>query len=161
MLDLLQIKVHEVTPLPRHENKHNTWWLPEQGTFKLNYDGATKGNLGPASFGGVFRNSKGDIIWIYDGNIGSSTNNSAELHALEHGITIVHDLNLSPLIVEGDSTLATQIDKKLQQGIEVENISEKWCLDKIIQWIKQGIDIMAGLQFQQSEGREINSWTNW
>eukprot|EP00253_Pinus_taeda_P019485 PITA_19485 len=62
MLDLLHIKVRKVTPLPGHDNKNDTWKLPEQGTFKLNYDGTPKGNLGPAGFGGFFRNSKGQII---------------------------------------------------------------------------------------------------
>jgi len=30
--------------------------------------------------------------------------------------------------VEGDSTLATQIGKKIQHGIEVDKISKKWRL---------------------------------
>lgn len=109
---------------------------PEQGTYKLNYDDTTKGKLGQLGFGGVFKNTKGEIIWIYEVNIGSTTNNVAELHALENGITIVHNLNLSPLIIEGDSMLATQLGKKLQRGIKVEKISENWHLNKIIQRIK-------------------------
>lgn len=30
--------------------------------MKLNYDVVAKGNLGPIGFGGVFKNSKGEII---------------------------------------------------------------------------------------------------
>jgi len=52
------------------------------------------------------------------------------------------------MIVEEYSTLATQIDKKLQQGIEVDKISKNWHLNKIIQQIKQGIDSISGLHFQ-------------
>jgi len=91
-------------------------------TIKLNYDGTTKGKSSLPGFGGVFRNSKGEIIWIYEGNIVSAANNTAKLHALENGITIVHKLNLRPLIMEGESTLATQISKKLQQDIEVAKV---------------------------------------
>jgi len=107
MLGLLQIKVNEVTSFSKHDNQKYIWRPPELGTLKLNYDGATKGNLGQAGFGGVFKNSKGEIIWIYEGNIGSTTNNVAELHALENGITIAHNLKLSPLIMQGNSMLAT------------------------------------------------------
>lgn len=76
MLDLLQIKVLEFTPLSRHENKKNIWKPPKQGTFKLNYDDVAEGNPSQVDFGGVFRNTKGEIIWIYEGNIGSATNNA-------------------------------------------------------------------------------------
>lgn len=43
---------------------------------------------------------------------------------MENGITITHKLNLRPLIMQGDSTLATQIGKNLQQGIEVAKVSD-------------------------------------
>lgn len=148
MLDLLHIKAREVTSLPRNDNKNNTWWLVEQGTFKLNYDDETKGNQSPTDFGEVFRKCKGEIIWTYEGNIGSTTNNFIEPHSLEHDIAIAHNLNLTPLIFEGDSTLATQIGKKLQQGFEVHKISKNWHLNKIIQHIKKGIDNMSSLHFQ-------------
>lgn len=132
MLGLLQIKVNEITSFTRHDNHKDIWRPPELGTLKLNYDGTAKGNPGQVGFGGVFRNSKGEIIWIYEGNIGSTINNVVELHALENGITIVHNLKLSPLIVEGDSTLTNQIGKTLQQAINVEKVSNNWRLNKII-----------------------------
>lgn len=49
--------------------------------------------------------------------------------------------------MEGDSTLATQVCKKLQQGIEVANISDNWRLNKIMQRIKNNIDRTEGLHF--------------
>ena len=69
----------------------------------MNFDGASKGNPGPAGFGGIFRNSQGDALAIYYGSIGWDTNNSAELEGLWQGLNLTHLLNLSPIIVEGDS----------------------------------------------------------
>jgi len=54
----------------------NTWQCPPLGFFKLNFDGASKGNLGPAGFGEVIRNSEGIISHIMVGNLGFDTNNS-------------------------------------------------------------------------------------
>lgn len=70
------------------ENQHAPyyWHPPDKHILKLNYDGSAKGNLGVAGFGGVFKNSKGEIIWLYTGSLGIATNNATELHALEHGL---------------------------------------------------------------------------
>ena len=43
----------------------NSWIGPLAGSFKLNVDGATKGNPGPTSYGGAIRNSKGDMLSLF------------------------------------------------------------------------------------------------
>lgn len=55
------------------------WSPPTSHSYKLNFDGAAKGNLGLAGYGGVFRNKVGSVLHIYDGSIGKDTNNAAEL----------------------------------------------------------------------------------
>eukprot|EP00253_Pinus_taeda_P028396 PITA_28396 len=62
-------------------SKHS-WLPPPRHRFKLNFDGASKGNPGKAGFGGIFRDHKGSPLLIYLGNIGWDTNNSAELEGL-------------------------------------------------------------------------------
>lgn len=84
MLDLHLASVPKTPSNSRKRGQNDKWSPLEQGIIKLNYDGAAKGNPKLAGFGGVFRNAQGRILWIYEGNIGSSTNNVAELHALEH-----------------------------------------------------------------------------
>eukprot|EP00253_Pinus_taeda_P006734 PITA_06734 len=79
------------------------WEAPPPNSFKLNFDGASKGNPGPAGFGGVIRNHNGALLQIFFGNIGWDTNNSAELEGLWQGLLIARRLNLQPLIVEVDS----------------------------------------------------------
>ncbi|KAK3200229.1 hypothetical protein Dsin_023644 [Dipteronia sinensis] len=47
------------------------WRAPPLHWIKVNYDGLSKGNVGPAAYGAVFRSSEGDFIrfsHIYRGN---------------------------------------------------------------------------------------------
>jgi ribonuclease HI len=52
----------------------------------MNFDGASKGNPGPAGFGIVFRDERGNICNILAGSMGHDTNNSCELWGLLKGI---------------------------------------------------------------------------
>ena len=51
------------------------WYPPPQGSIKLNFHGALKGNPGQAGFGGDFRNNKGQILNIYYKKLGLERNN--------------------------------------------------------------------------------------
>ena len=46
-------------PNPR---EHARWDCPPKNWFKINFDGASKGNLGKEGCGIVIRNSNGDIM---------------------------------------------------------------------------------------------------
>lgn len=38
---------------------------PSENMYKLNFDGASKGNLGPIGFGGAILNSEGNLVGLY------------------------------------------------------------------------------------------------
>lgn len=88
-----------------HPDSAHNWSPSSHITFKLNFYGASKGNLGLAGFGGILRNSDGNILQIYYGSIGINSNNSEELEGLWQGLLIAEEVNLSPLEVEGDSQI--------------------------------------------------------
>lgn len=81
------------------------WTPPVSSAFKLNFDGAAKGNLGQTGYGSVIRNDKGIIQHIFFGSIGNDTNNVAELEGLWKGICIADLQRYYPLVVEGDSLI--------------------------------------------------------
>ena len=97
----------------------NSWLCLLAGSFKLNFDGATKGNPGPEGFAGALRNFVGNILSILWGSIGNNTNNMAELEGLINGISWALDKNKTLLLMEGDSRVIINISRRLQHGTTI------------------------------------------
>ena len=53
------------------------------GFLKYNFDGASKGNMGKVSHGGVLRDENGSIIFLFYCHLGKTTNNMEKLMAME------------------------------------------------------------------------------
>ena len=101
------LNLHHSQQQPQNTLKHSdsplSWSPPMPRAFKMNFDGAAKGNPGPAGFGVIFRNHEGTTAHIYFGSLGCDSNNAAELEGLWQGICIAESENFFPLEVEGDS----------------------------------------------------------
>ena len=95
----------------------------------MNFDGASKGNPLTASYGGVVRNSKGFIMGVFWGSIGTSTNNGTELEGMIFGMEWAIQKNWSPIIIEGDSLLIITMAKRLQAGSLEGKLSMNWHLE--------------------------------
>jgi ribonuclease HI len=61
--------------------------------------------------GGAIKDSGGNIIRLYAGSMGNSTNNATEFGALELGLEILRREGMTNTIVEGDSTLVINTTK--------------------------------------------------
>jgi hypothetical protein len=59
-----------------------TWDPPPSGFMKLNFDRASRGNLGLGGVGGIFRDAQGEIIIMYIVRLGHTTNNGEEMEGL-------------------------------------------------------------------------------
>ncbi|WCJ38142.1 Polynucleotidyl transferase ribonuclease H-like superfamily protein [Euphorbia peplus] len=89
------------------------WIPPETHCFKLNTDGCSKGNPGPARAGGVIRDHEGRWIAGFSFNIGICTAIQAEMWAILKGLELAWSLGISQLEVDCDSELAVHwINKK-------------------------------------------------
>ncbi|KAH9309494.1 hypothetical protein KI387_037405 [Taxus chinensis] len=69
---------------PRKHNKNKVpkdgqWKNPSPVYGKLNTDGASRGNPGKAAMGGIGRDAEGGAQFLFAENLGSTTNNLAEL----------------------------------------------------------------------------------
>ena len=71
----------------------------------LYFDGASRGNPGPAGAGGVIYDAQQKIVDTYAINLGVTTNNVAEYGGLLAGLNRCHELNIKVLQVYGDSKL--------------------------------------------------------
>lgn len=104
------------------------WSPPASNSYKLNFDGAAKGNPGLAGYGGVFRNKLGTVLHIYHGTIGKDTNNTAKFEGLWKGICIAEHKFFFPLEVEGDSLILITAATRIQAGTSAAKIASSWRL---------------------------------
>ena len=75
-------------------------------TFKMNFDGCSKGNPGNSGAGAVIYNNLNNEIWnnsVYVGD--NTTNNVAEYLGCILGLEQCVNLEIKNLIIEGDSQL--------------------------------------------------------
>lgn len=76
--------------------------------FKLYFDGASRGNPGPASYGGVIYKPDGTTLLTYKKAIGNHTNNVAEYLGLIVGLRHCIDQKINNVAVFGDSKLVVE-----------------------------------------------------
>ena len=76
--------------------------------FQANIDGGSRGNPGPASYGVVVRNERGEIVAKLKKYIGRMTNNVAEYYGLIAALDYAQSHGLRDLRVESDSELLVQ-----------------------------------------------------
>lgn len=76
-----------------------------QFSFKLNFDGAYKGNLGKSIIGVVIYDHTPKIIKVVGKYIRVGSNNVAEFQALSFGLDLAISLDIKDIVIEGDSML--------------------------------------------------------
>jgi len=82
--------------------------------YTVYFDGASRSNPGPASYGGVIYDPDGNEIANYKKYIGKHTNNVAEYLGCFHGIQACIQEGIKNVIIYGDSKLV------------VEQVSGRW-----------------------------------
>lgn len=89
--------------LPLIKKVNLVWSLPPVGILKMDFDGASKGNLGLAGFGCIIQNNSSYIIRSYCGPLGNCDSIKAKAMALLLGLRELRRLGMVQCIVEGDS----------------------------------------------------------
>ncbi|GAU45776.1 hypothetical protein TSUD_24400 [Trifolium subterraneum] len=101
-LKIFRVTIHHPkTPIL----KEIIWQPPLLNWIKVNIDGASCGNPGNASCGGVFRNNNADFMFAFVDPLGVETSYFAELCGVMKAIEIAFDKNWLNLWVETDSSL--------------------------------------------------------
>jgi ribonuclease HI len=98
--------------------------------------------------GGVIRDSGGNIIRLYAGSLGNSTNNAAEFGALELGLEILSRERMTNTIVEGDSTLVINTVKRLQNDTRVGKVQKHWRLAHSLQKIQEHLQAINTVELR-------------
>ena len=76
--------------------------------YKLYFDGASRSNPGPASYGGVIIDPQNKEYYVYNQYIGKQTNNVAEYLGLFEGLRICQAFDIKNVEIYGDSKLVIQ-----------------------------------------------------
>jgi len=127
---LNQLRLQGLTPqgldrkVLKLDSKPDFWHPPPKGFLKFNIDGASKGNPGTTGHGGVLRDEKGSIIFIFYYNLARATNNMEKLMAMEQCLDFLIRDNRHNVIVEVDCELITNSVKRISSGTEPEKPQE-------------------------------------
>jgi ribonuclease HI len=78
---------------------------PTSPAWRVNVDGGSRGNPGPASYGVVIRDPKGEVVAKLKKYIGRMTNNVAEYYGLIAALDYAQSHNVRALRIEADSEL--------------------------------------------------------
>src|SRR6202048_807463 len=78
---------------------------PVAAAYRANIDGGSRGNPGPAAYGVVIRDAKGDIVAKLKKYIGRMTNNVAEYYGLIAALDYAESHKVKTIRVESDSEL--------------------------------------------------------
>ena len=81
------------------------WTPPPSGWYKLNFDGAARGNPGIAGIGCIINDDCGNWVGKLAAPLPPTTNNLAELEAVDRGIQLCISLGVSKVVIEGDSQI--------------------------------------------------------
>ncbi|KAL0307928.1 UNVERIFIED_CONTAM: Retrovirus-related Pol polyprotein from transposon RE2 [Sesamum calycinum] len=82
------------------------WQPPPPGWMKVNTDGCSRGQPGPSSCGGIFRNCRGFVHGCFALSLGSGFAYQAEWVGVMTAIAIAHSKGWKYLWIESDSTYA-------------------------------------------------------
>ncbi|XP_057816798.2 uncharacterized protein LOC131030131 [Cryptomeria japonica] len=81
------------------------WKVPKKGWAKLNFGGASRGNLGPAGIECYLHDDDGKELAKLAKPIGIESNNKADILALVEGLLLCQNRGISKLAIEGDSSI--------------------------------------------------------
>ena len=93
--------------------KNCKWTPPPPRWYKLNFDGASRGNPGQSGIGCIINNEDGKWILKRAKLIKPTSNKLAKLEALLEGIKLCIKLGLTKVIIEGDSHIVINALRKI------------------------------------------------
>jgi len=78
---------------------------PASAAYRANIDGGSRGNPGPAAYGVIIRDGKGEIVAKLKKYIGRMTNNVAEYYGLIAALDYAESHHVTAFRIESDSEL--------------------------------------------------------
>ncbi|GLJ36789.1 hypothetical protein SUGI_0741920 [Cryptomeria japonica] len=139
--------------MDKKQNKANIVWTPPiSRNFKINFDGASRGNPGKSGYGAIIRNEFCNFVGANYNPLGINTNNMAKMAGLLAGSEWCMARGIQDVEVEGDSQI-------ILNGISKQNF-ENWKLEAIRPKIQRICKILNKFTLKHIY-REGNLVVNW
>jgi len=124
--------------------------------YQANIDGGSRGNPGPAAYGVVVRDGKGEIVARLKKYIGNNTNNVAEYFGLIAALDYAQTQGIRALRVESDSELVV---KQMRGHYKVKNADLRPLFERARK-MAQGLEFFRIEHVRREQNREADALAN-
>ncbi|GAC1619361.1 MAG: hypothetical protein NVS9B13_08560 [Candidatus Acidiferrum sp.] len=135
---------------------------------RANIDGGSRGNPGPASYGVVIRDPRGEIVARLKKYIGRMTNNVAEYYGLIAALDYAQAKNIRALRIESDSELLVKqmrgqykvksedLRPLFERAKKMSQALESFRIDHVYREQNQEADALANQAMDEADGVSAN-----
>jgi ribonuclease HI len=133
--------------------------------WRANIDGGSRGNPGPASYGVVIRDPRGEVVAKLKKYIGRMTNNVAEYYGLIAALDYAQSHNIRALRIEADSELmvkqmrgqykvkSADLRPLYERARKMSQAFESFRIDHVYREQNSEADALANEAMDEAEGR--------
>ena len=137
--------------------------------YRANIDGGSRGNPGPAAYGVVIRDAKGDIVAKLKKYIGRMTNNVAEYYGLIAALDYMQSQGIKALRIESDSELlvkqmrgqykvrSPELQPLFERARKMSQALESFRIDHVYREQNREADALANEAMDEVEGGSAKS----
>ena len=125
-------------------------------TYRINIDGASRGNPGPASYGVVIRDARGEAVAKLKKYIGRFTNNVAEYYGLIAAMDYAQSHGARAIRVESDSELLV---KQMRGLYKVKSVDLQPLYERA-QKMSKGFELFSVEHVYREQNREADALAN-
>ena len=129
---------------------------PAAAAHRINIDGASRGNPGPAAYGVVIRDARGETVAKLKKYIGRFTNNVAEYYGFIAAMDYAHSHGVRAIRVESDSELLV----KQMRGLYKVKRADLQPLYERAQKMSKGFDSFRIDHVYREQNREADALAN-
>jgi ribonuclease HI len=144
---------------PAHDAK------PTAAAYRANIDGGSRGNPGPAAYGVLVRDARGEVVAKLKKHIGRSTNNVAEYYGLIAAMDYGQSHGVRAMRIESDSELLVKqmrglykvkspdLQPLFERAKKMSQAFESFRIDHVYREQNREADALANEALDEAEGK--------
>src|SRR5215472_15603208 len=145
---------------------------PVAAAYRVNIDGGSRGNPGPAAYGVLIRDGRGEVVAKLKKYIGRFTNNVAEYYGLIAALDYAQSHGIRALRIESDSELMVKqmrgqykvksedLRPLFERAKKMSQTFESFRIDHVYREQNREADALANEAMDEADGRSNHSAAN-